>query len=148
MQNVSVSLPFPSRWGLSTEIAGRPILRGVLTINSVSGNTVIGTANFRGEPVPINGYWDEHAKQLRFESPYASFSGKLDIFDDATIKVRHLIINGRFVLKSTSLQAGDSGTWIATTDRALIGPPISTGALPPVGAFLTSDLLYGSQRAF
>ncbi|QED46755.1 hypothetical protein [Cytobacillus dafuensis] len=147
-QYTSVSLPFPSRWGLSTNIAGRPIFRGELTINSVSGNTVIGTANFRGSPIPINGYWDENTKQLKFESPYASFSGKLNIFDDPTIKVRHLILIGQFVMKTTSEQAGDSGDWIATTNRVLTGPPISTGALPPVGAFLTSTLLFGSQREF
>ena len=141
-QNASVSLPFPSRWGINAEIAGRPIVWGVITINSISGNTVIGTANFRGTPIPIQGYWDENTKQLRFDSPYASFIGTLDIFDDAAIKIRHLILSGRFIMKPPSLQAGEFGNWIATTDTVLTGPAIHTGKLPPAGAFLTSDLLY------
>ena len=145
-QNNRLSLPFPTRWGLSTEIGGRPIVRGVLTINSVSGNTVIGTANFRGTPIPINGYWDENTKQLRFDTPYASFSGQLQIFDDAGIRVRHLTLSGRFMMKPPSLQAGERGNWIATTTTVLTGPPLYTSYLPPVGAFLTSDLLWGSTR--
>lgn len=150
MQNVQnarpPSLPFPTRWGLSTEIGGRPIVRGVLTIDSVSGNTVIGTANFRGTPLPIRGYWDENTKQLRFETPYASFSGQLQIFDDAAIRVRHLNLSGRFMMKPPSLQAGERGNWIATANTVLTGPPINTTALPPVGAFLTSDLLWHTPR--
>lgn len=147
-QHNRLSLPFPSRWGLSTEIAGRPIIRGVLTIESVSGNTVIGTANFRGTPLLINGYWDENTRQLRFETPYASFSGQLQIFDDVGIRIRHLTLSGRFVMKPPSLQAGERGNWIATSNTVLTGPPINTGALPPVGAFLTSDLLWNSPRNF
>ncbi len=147
-QNISHRLPFPSRWGLSSDIAGRPIVRGVLTIDSVSGNTVKGTANFRGTPIIINGNWDENTKQLRFESPFASFSGQLQIFDDATIRIRHLILSGEFVMKPPSLQSGARGNWIATTNSVLTGPPIKTGGMPPVGAFLTSDLLFGTPRIF
>lgn len=58
-QKTTLSLPIQSRWGLSTEIAGRPVVRGVLTIDSESGNTIRGTANFRGTPLQINGNWDE-----------------------------------------------------------------------------------------
>ncbi|HWO95354.1 MAG TPA: hypothetical protein VNM45_03235 [Bacillus sp. (in: firmicutes)] len=147
-QNNRLSLPFPTRWGLSTEIAGRPIVRGVLTIDSVSGNRVIGTANFRGTPLPINGYWDENTRQLRFDTPFATFAGQLQIFDDAAMRVRHLTLSGRFVMKPPSLQAGERGTWLAATNTVLTGPPINTGALPPVGAFLTADLLWGTPRHF
>jgi hypothetical protein len=147
-QNTSLSLPFPSRWGLSTEIAGRPIVRAVLTINSVSGNTVIGTADFRGRPIPISGYWDENTKQIRFDTPYASYSGQLQIFDDAANRIRHLILSGRFVMKPPSLQAGQYGNWIATTNTILTGSPIINNAFPPVGAFLTSDLLFNTPRIF
>jgi hypothetical protein len=146
VQNNLLSLPFPTQWGISTDIAGRPLVRGVLTIDSVSGNTVRGTANFRGSPIVINGYWDENTKQLRFDSPYASFSGQLQIFDDATIRVRHFILSGQLVMKPPSLQAGQYGTWVATTNRVLTGPPKYTGSIPPVGAFLTSDLLMQSRK--
>jgi hypothetical protein len=147
-QNISLSLPPQSSWGLSTEIAGRPVIRGVLNIHSVSGRTVIGTANFRGTPVPIHGTWDENTRQLSFETPYGTFSGQLQIFDSAAIKIRHLILSGRFVMKAPSPQAGESGSWIATTNRELTGPPIQNGDLPPVGAFLTSDLLNQITRQY
>jgi hypothetical protein len=147
-QNNSLSLPFPTRWGLSTEIAGRPLVRGIITIESVSGNTVKGTANFRGSPIVINGYWDENTRQLRFDSPYASFLGQLQIFDDATIRVRHFVLSGRFVMKPPSLQAGEFGNWVATTNRVLTGPPKYTGSLPPVGVFLLSDLLMQGYNNF
>ena len=143
-QNAAQSLPVPSLWGIDAEIAGKPIVRGTITINSISGNTLIGTANFRGNPIPIQGTWDENAKSIRFDSPYASFTGQLTIYDDAGIKVRHLVLSGKFLMKPPSLQAGEAGSWIATTDTALTGPPINTGAIPPVGVFLTSDLLYNS----
>jgi len=144
LQRVMPSLPYPSRWGLSVEISGRPVLWGVLIIDSVTEGRVIGTVNFRGTPIRINGTWNENAKQLFFDSPYASYSGQLQIFDDTQIKVRHLILSGRFIMKPPSSQAGVYGNWIATTDKELTGTPINTGALPPVGAFLTSDLLYGT----
>jgi hypothetical protein len=140
-QNILLSLPSESSWGLSTDIAGRSVIRGVLNIHSVSGRTVIGTANFRGTPVPIHGTWDENTKQLSFETPYATFSGQLQIFDSAAIRIRHLILSGRFVMKAPSLLAGESGNWIATTNRELTGHPIQNGALPPVGAMLTSNVL-------
>jgi hypothetical protein len=147
-QSASVSLPFPSRWGIDSTIAGRPIVRGIFTINSVSGNTVIGTANFRGTPLTIRGTWDENTKQITFDSPYATFTGRLEIFDDPGIKVRHYMLRGRFIMKPPSLQAGEYGDWIATTDTVLSGPAIHTGGLPPAGVFTTSDLLYNSGRRF
>lgn len=143
-QNATQSLPVPSLWGIDAEIAGKPIVRGTITINSISGNTITGTANFRGNPIPIQGTWDENAKSIRFDSPYATFAGQLAIYDDAAIKVRHLVLSGKFLMKPPSLQAGESGNWIATTDTALTGPPINSGVLPPVGVFLTSDILYNT----
>ncbi|HAQ06147.1 MAG TPA: hypothetical protein DCR24_00885 [Bacillus bacterium] len=141
-QNNLISLPFPSLWGLDATIAGRPIIRGKLNINSVSGNNVTGTANFRGTPIPINGTWNESSKQIRFDSPYASFYGQLTLFDDALIRIRHFILKGQFIMKPPSLQAGEYGDWIATTETALTGPAIYTDAFPPVGAFLTSNIHY------
>lgn len=141
-QKTIVSIPFPSVWGIDASIAGRPIIRGTLTIDSITGNRVIGTINFRGTPIPITGYWDENTKQIRFDSPYAMFSGTLTIIDDPAIRIRHFILNGQFIMKPPSLQAGEYGTWIAATHTALTGPPIYTNALPPVGAFLVSDILY------
>lgn len=137
-----VSIPFPSKWGISASIAGRPIIWGVLIINSITGNNkVFGTINFRGTPIQINGYWEENTKQIRFESAYATFSGNLTIFDDPSISIRHFILNGRLIMKPPSLQAGEYGTWIATTDRSLTGYPVSSSTLPPVGVFLTSNIL-------
>lgn len=145
-QNAKQSLPVPSRWGIDAQIAGKPIIRGTIIINSFSGNTFTGTANFREEPLPIQGTWDENAKSILFDTPYASFAGQLAFFDDAGIRVRHFVLSGQFLMKPPSLQAGEFGNWIATTDTALTGVPINTGALPPVGVFLTSDILYNMGR--
>ncbi|TYR80439.1 hypothetical protein FZC66_08615 [Priestia megaterium] len=146
-QQTIVSIPFPSLWGIHAAIAGRPIVWGILTINSITDNRVIGTVNFRGIDIPINGYWDENTKQIRFDSPYATYSGNLTIFDDPAIKIRHFILNGRLIMKPPSLQAGEYGTWVATTDRALTGYPInSSSTLPPVGVFLTSNILKQMQQ--
>jgi hypothetical protein len=139
---IPVTIPVPSRWGIHAAIAGRPIIWGILIINSITDNRVNGTINFRGTPIPINGYWDENTKQIRFDSPYATFSGTFTIFDDPSIRIRHFILNGQFIMTPPSLQAGEYGSWIATTDTPLTGPPISSGTLPPPGVFLTSDLLY------
>lgn len=147
-QQTMVSIPFPSVWGIHAAIAGKPIVWGVLNINSITDNRVIGTVNFRGTPIPISGYWDENTKQIRFDSPYAMFSGTLTIIDDATIRIRHFILNGRFIMKPPSLQAGEYGTWIATTDRALTGYPVISGTLPPVGVFLTSNILSQLQQNY
>jgi hypothetical protein len=145
-QNAMTSLPVPSRWGIDAEIAGKPIVRGTIIINTLSGNTFTGTANFRGEPITIRGTWDETGKVIRFDTPYASFTGQLAIFDDPRIKIRHSVLTGQFLMKPPSLQAGEFGNWIATADTALTGAPINTGALPPVGVFLTSDILYSTGR--
>ncbi|WLR57480.1 hypothetical protein LC048_11850 [Mesobacillus subterraneus] len=147
-QNAKQSLPVPSRWGIDAVIAGKPIVRGTITINSISGNFFTGTANFRGDPIPIQGSWDENSQTIRFDSPYASFAGQLTIYDDPGIKVRHLVLSGKFLMNPPSLQAGESGSWIATTDKVLTGPPINTTAIPPVGVFLTSDLLYNTGRRY
>ncbi|CAI9394552.1 MULTISPECIES: hypothetical protein [Bacillaceae] len=142
-QKLMVSIPFPSKWGISASIAGRPIIWGVLIINSITGNNkVSGTINFRGTPIQINGYWEENTKQISFDSPYASFFGNLTIFDDPSIRIRHFVLSGRFIMKPPSLLAGEYGTWIATTDTTLTEPPIYQNGVPPAGVFLTSDILY------
>jgi hypothetical protein len=144
-QKIAVSIPFPSRWGIHAAIADRPIIWGILIINSITNNRVSGTINFRGTPVPINGYWNESTKQIRFDSPYATFSGHLTILDDVPIRIRHLILSGQFIMNPPSAQAGEYGSWIATTDTNLTGPPIISDSLPPAGVFLTSNLQYGSR---
>ncbi|MEH7558899.1 hypothetical protein V7165_26525 [Priestia megaterium] len=115
---------------------------GVLIINSITGNRVMGTVNFRGTLIPIKGYWNESAKQISFDSPYATYSGNLAMFDDATTRIRHLVLSGWIIMKPPSLLAGRSGTWVATTDTSLTGPAVSNSDLPPVGAFLTSNILH------
>lgn len=132
--------------GIHAAIAGKPIVWGVININSITDNKVIGTVNFRGTPIPINGSWDGNTKQIRFDSPYATFSGNLAIFDEPQIRIRHFILNGRLIMKLPSLQAGKYGTWVATTDRALTGYPVISGTLPPVRVFLTSNILSQLQQ--
>jgi len=141
-EKVRVSMPSPSRWGIHAEIAGRPMVWGVLIINSITGNRVRGTVNFRGTLIPINGYWNESTKQISFDSPYATYSGNLTIFDDSTTRIRHLVLSGRVIMKPPSLLAGRNGTWVATTDTSLTGAAVSNSDLPPVGAFLTSNILH------
>lgn len=127
-----VSIPFPSVWGIHAAIAGRPSFGAYSTLTPITDNRVIGKVNFCGTPIPINGSWDENTKQIRFDSPYATFSGNLAIFDEPQIRIRHFILNGRLIMKPPSLQAGEYGTWVATTDRALTGYPVISGTLPPV----------------
>jgi len=141
-EKVRVTMPFPSRWGIHAEIAGRPMVWGVLIINSITGNRVRGTVNFRGTLIPINGYWNESTKQISFDSPYATYSGNLTMFDDSTTRIRHLVLSGQVSMKPPSLLAGRNGTWVATTDTSLTGPAVSNSDLPPVGAFLTSNILH------
>lgn len=147
-QQTTVTIPFPSIWGIHAAIAGRPIVWGLLTITSIIGNRVNGTVNFRGIPIPINGSWDENTKQIRFDSSYATYSGNLTLFDEPQIRIRHFILNGRIIMKPPSLLAGEYGTWIATTDRTLTGSPVSSTTLPPVGVFLTSNILSQLQQNF
>lgn len=144
-EKVRVSMPFPSRWGIHAEIAGRPMVWGVLIINSITGNRVMGKVNFRGTLIPINGYWNEGSKQITFNSPYATYSGNLTMFDDSTTRIRHLVLSGRIIMKPPSLLAGRNGTWVATTDTSLTGPAVSNSDLPPVGAFLTSNILHSRR---
>lgn len=63
-QNATQSLPVPSRWGIDAEIAGKPIVRGTITINSISGNSFTGTANFRGDPILSR----EHGMKMQNQS--------------------------------------------------------------------------------
>ncbi|QOS90855.1 hypothetical protein [Peribacillus sp. JNUCC41] len=142
----SVSFPFPTLWGIHASIAGRTIILGTFSINSITDKRVMGTINFRGTPIPINGFWNKSTKQISFDSPYATFSGNLTMIDDNQIRIRHFILQGRFLMKPPSLQAGESGSWIATTDIPLnqfpAGGSAYTEQLPPVGAFLTSSILH------
>jgi hypothetical protein len=139
-------IPSPSKWFIHTSIAGRPVIWGALIINSITDNRIVGTVNFRGTPIPIHGEWNASTNQITFDSPYATFSGNLSIFDDRPVRVRHLILRGRVIMKPPSLQAGEYGTWIATTDICLNQHTSSgntlpykyTDRLPPVGVFLTS----------
>jgi hypothetical protein len=138
------SIPSPTIWGIHADIAGKPIVWGTLRIDSIKNGSVNGTINFRGTNIPIVGNWDENAREIHFDSRYATFSGALSIFDDAISRVRHYLLSGQFLLKPPSLQAGEYGSWIATTDTVLTGAPVSNDTLPPVGVFLTSDLLHRS----
>jgi hypothetical protein len=134
----TVSIPFPSKWYIHADIAGRPIVWGELSINSIRENRLVGTINFRGTPIPIQGHWNEGNKQITFDSPYATFTGNLNIVDESSIRIRHFILRGRFIMKPSSLHAGEYGTWIATTDISMNGDSLAnkyTNQLPPIGAF-------------
>ncbi|MED1203261.1 hypothetical protein [Heyndrickxia acidicola] len=147
-EKITVSIPVPSQWGIHATISGRPFISGTFIINSITDNKVSGTINFRGIPIPINGDWDETSKQIHFDSPYAAFIGLLTVFDDASISIRHLVFRGLLRMNPHSLHAGESGSWIATTQTNLTGPPIKSDLLPPVGVFLTSNFLHGNGSRF
>lgn len=52
-------------------------------------------------------------------------------------------------MKPPSLDAGKVGNWIATTNKPLKGlPKYTTSGVPPVVAFLSSDLLFNSPLKF
>jgi hypothetical protein len=133
-QVTTVSIPFPSKWYIHADIAGRPIVWGELIINSITENRLVGTINFRGTPIPIQGHWNEGNKQITFDSPNATFTGYLTIVAESSIKIRHFILRGRFIMKPPSIHAGEYGTWIATTDINTLAYKY-TNYLPPIGAF-------------
>ncbi|WP_110926262.1 hypothetical protein [Bacillus massiliglaciei] len=137
--------PVPSVWGIDASMAGRPLIRGTLSIQSISNNRVTGTVNFRGNAIPIQGTWYENTRQITFDSPFASFSGSLTIFDSPQSRIRQFLLRGQFLMKAPSLQAGEYGSWIATTNTTLTETPTEGYSIPqempPVGAFLTSTLL-------
>ena len=147
-QHNTVNIPYPSRWGIIGDIQGRPLVRGILTIDSITENIVYGTVNFRGTPIPIEGTWNESTKQISFDSPFASFAGQLLIFDEQAISVRHFILNGNFLMKPPSIQAGEIGTWLALTDTIRDEPPRYRDPIPTAAAFLLSNLLYGNPLEF
>jgi hypothetical protein len=115
----TTSLPFPSQWLIDAWVGGRPLIHGTLIINSITNNRVTGTINFRGIPIPIRGYWNERTKQITFDSPYAQYSGHLTTLDEPPIRMRHFILRGNLKMMPPSIQAGEQGTWIATTDIVL-----------------------------
>lgn len=149
---IEQGLPVPSIWGIDASMAGRPIVRGEFIINSITNNQIVGTSNFRGTQLPFNGTWDKKSNQITFNTPFATFSGALSLYEDPTIGIRHYILTGPFLMKAPSLQAGEYGNWLATTDvsysQLSANEQISqnANALPPVGVFLTSDILYQSNR--
>ncbi|QOY35376.2 hypothetical protein AWH56_022230 [Anaerobacillus isosaccharinicus] len=147
-QQTTVSIPFPTRWGILGDIAGRPLIRGFLTIDSITNGNLTGTVNFRGVPLPITGIWNESTNQITFDSPYATFSGQLSIFDETVISLRRFILTGNFLMKPPSLQAGEFGTWVALTDTIRTGPPQYTSTVPTAALFILSDLLYGTSQTF
>ncbi|MGG1573054.1 hypothetical protein [Fictibacillus sp. NRS-1165] len=143
-----ITLPVPSRWGVSADVGGRPLIWGTVVFNSIEGNKINGTINFRGAPIPIQGYWTENSRQISFDSPYATFAGNLFIYDDPPISTRHYLINGRLSMKPTSMLAGEYGTWVASTNAYISGggQSASQEQMPPVGAFTTSDYAEGAPH--
>ncbi|CAM3755473.1 AsmA-like C-terminal domain-containing protein [Paenibacillus lactis] len=125
---------------------------GKLVMRVLPDQQIQGTIRFRGTPIPIEGSWNESAQQIMFHSPYAAYSGHLSIYDDVQIQLRHLVLTGRLQMLPPSLQAGEYGTWVATTDISLpeysgyVPPQPSSTSLPPVGVFVTSNILYGNSR--
>ena len=141
-------LPVPSQWGIIGEVAGRRLVRGILIIESITDGVVNGTVNFRGTALPITGSWNENTRQIAFNSPFASFSGQLLIFDQTGINTRHFILNGNFIMNPPSLQAGEFGQWVALVGTPLTGPAQFTDPVPTTAAFLLSNLLYGNPVHF
>ncbi|EIT83924.1 hypothetical protein A374_17854 [Fictibacillus macauensis ZFHKF-1] len=138
-------LPIPSTWGISANVGGMPLIWGTMYLATLQGNQLTGSINFRGAPIPLSGYYSESTQQVMLESPYAEFTGTVFLYEDPSINIRHFVINGRVIMKPSSQQAGQGGTWIASTDIYVPGlssqPQQYESQLPPVGAFTTSDYL-------
>lgn len=118
-QKTRVSLPSPSQWEVSASFGGRPTSLGTLILYSVTNGIVQGAINFRGSLIPIQGSWNEAARQIAFESPYASFVGSLLVKDEPLINLRHFVLRGNVLMKPPSIRAGETGTWAATTEIRL-----------------------------
>jgi hypothetical protein len=151
-QTSTPSLPPISTWGVYASVADRPVVWGKLVMHVLPDQRIQGTIQFRRTPIPIEGSWNESAQQIVFHSPYAAYSGHLSIYDDVQIQLRHLVLTGRLRMLPPSLQAGEYGTWVATTDIILpqysgyVPPQPSSTSMPPVGVFVTSNILYGNSR--
>lgn len=111
-----VTLPFPSTWDLQAGVGGRPMRTAPLVITSVVNNRISGTVDFRGNPLPVQGIWDEAAKQIQFDTPFASYVGQLSFLDEPAINMRHYLLRGTLRMKPPSTWAGETGSWAATTN--------------------------------
>ncbi|WNC15678.1 hypothetical protein [Brevibacillus brevis] len=114
-QMTRVSLPYPTTWDIQASFGGRPTTLGTLSIQGVTHNQLIGSVNFRGTPLAIRGTWNEAARQIAFDSPFASFAGTMFFRDDPQIQLRHYVLQGQVRMKPPSIRAGETGTWTATT---------------------------------
>ncbi|UOE95244.1 hypothetical protein [Alkalihalobacillus sp. LMS39] len=148
IQQTERTIPVPSTWSIIGDVAGRRIVRGVLVIQAIENNNVRGTINFRGTDLPISGIWDENTRNLMFNTPFASFSGQLLVFDQLAINTRHFVLNGNFLMNPPSLQAGEFGQWVGLTSTTRIGPPLFSDPVPTSALFLLSDMVYGDPMHF
>lgn len=114
-QMTRVSLPYPTTWDIQASFGGRPTSLGTLFIQSVTNNRVDGAVNFRGSFIPFQGIWNEAARQLVFETQFASFVGSMYSKDESGLNLRHYVLQGRVLMKPPSMRAGETGTWTAVT---------------------------------
>lgn len=112
-------IPYPSRWSLYASIGGRPLSTGTLMLNTLTNNRISGTVNYRGNNLPIQGFWNANNQQITFDSPFATYVGTLSFVDEPPIHMRHFTLRGSFQMKPPSIRAGESGIWWATTDILL-----------------------------
>ncbi|MDF2679423.1 MAG: hypothetical protein K0R47_613 [Brevibacillus sp.] len=115
-QMTRVSLPYPTTWDIQASIGGRPTSQGTLVIQSVMNNNRLnGAVNFRGTFIPIQGTWNEAARQIAFETQFASYVGTLFSQDEPQLNLRHYVLQGNVTMKPPSIRAGETGRWTAAT---------------------------------
>ncbi|WP_238933696.1 hypothetical protein [Brevibacillus choshinensis] len=113
-QMTRVSLPYPTTWEIRARFGGRPVSQGTLFIQSVlNNNSLSGAVNFRGNFIPIQGVWNEAARQIAFHTQFASYVGTLLYQDEPLLNLRHYVLRGQVAMKPPSIRAGETGTWQA-----------------------------------
>lgn len=115
-QLTRVSLPYPTTWEIQARFGGRPTSQGTLVIQSVlNNNRLSGAVNFRGNFIPIQGTWNEPARQIVFDTQFATYVGNLYSLDEPQLNLRHYVLQGNVAMKPPSIRAGETGTWTAVT---------------------------------
>ncbi|RNB83160.1 hypothetical protein EDM59_19180 [Brevibacillus nitrificans] len=114
-QMTRVSLPYPTTWDIQARFGGRPTSQGTLFLQNVINGRLQGAVNFRGTFIPIQGIWNEAARQIAFETEFASYVGTLFSQDEPLLNLRHYVLQGNVAMRHPSIRAGETGTWTAVT---------------------------------
>lgn len=113
--NDESKLALPDDLGHSGQIWRRPTSQGTLFLQNVINGRLQGAVNFRGTFIPIQGIWNEAARQIAFETEFASYVGTLFSQDEQLLNLRHYVLQGNVAMRYPSIRAGETGTWTAVT---------------------------------